>query len=155
MYAHWLLRLPESHPAKEILPISLRKGDGNFQPDELPENYLLWTQNAQPKLYGQWQAWQIAINQAIDPAEGVEPVDTMKSNGVKANVIIKSKKRHLNQLEVTDQAWFYGRMDQRLVMAAPGQLFVGKKIRNGKKNVFSWVKTKRCSTQNYGQFQNP
>lgn len=41
VYAHRLLGLPDLHPAKEILPISLRKGDGGFQPGELPENTLM------------------------------------------------------------------------------------------------------------------
>ena len=80
------------HPAKEILPISLRKGDGGFQPGELPGNTLLWTQSSRPKLYGQWLAWQITIDHSIDPAEGVEPVEKVSSNGVKADVIIKFKK---------------------------------------------------------------
>ena len=40
-YTCRLLRLSELHPAKEILPISLRKGDQDFQPGELPENTLL------------------------------------------------------------------------------------------------------------------
>lgn len=94
VYAHRLLSLPELHPTKVILPISLRKEDGGFQPGLLPENTLLWMQSLRPKLYGQWLAWQIAINHSIDSAEGVEPVEKMLSNGVKANVIIKSKKKH-------------------------------------------------------------
>ena len=73
IYTCRLLRLPEMHPAKEILPISLGKGDQDFQPGELPENSLLWTQNSRPTLYGQWLAWQITLNHAIDPADGVEP----------------------------------------------------------------------------------
>ncbi len=60
-YACLLLSLPDQHPAKDILPISLRKGDGGFQPGELPENNLMWTENARPALYGQWLAWQITI----------------------------------------------------------------------------------------------
>lgn len=52
--------------------MSLRKGDRGFQPEGLPENTLLWTQNSRPTLYGQWLAWQITDDQSIDPAEGVD-----------------------------------------------------------------------------------
>lgn len=52
-YTHRLLSLPDSHPTKEILPISLREGDKGFQPGEVPENTLIWTENAWPALYGQ------------------------------------------------------------------------------------------------------
>lgn len=36
MYAYRLLSLPEDHPAKDILPVSLRKGDRDTQQPELP-----------------------------------------------------------------------------------------------------------------------
>lgn len=49
-YAHRLLSLPDEHPAKEVLYISLRVGDGDFQPEELPDNTLMWTQDARPTL---------------------------------------------------------------------------------------------------------
>lgn len=65
VYTHWLHSLSNLHPAKEILPISLREGDRGFQPGELPENTLMWTRNARPTLYGQWLAWQITIDHFI------------------------------------------------------------------------------------------
>ncbi len=52
-YTHRLLSLPDSHPTKKILLISLRERDGGFQPGDVPENTLLWTENARPTLYGQ------------------------------------------------------------------------------------------------------
>ena len=61
LYAYRLLSLPDQHPAKEILPMSLRIGDGGFQPGELPDSTLMWTQGTRPTLYGQWLAWQITI----------------------------------------------------------------------------------------------
>lgn len=57
VYTYRLLRLPELHPAKKILPISLKNRDQGFQPGELPENTLLWMKNSRPTLYGQWLAW--------------------------------------------------------------------------------------------------
>ena len=54
LYAYRLLSLPDQHPAKEILSVSLRVGDTSFQPGELPDDTLMWTENTKPTLYGQW-----------------------------------------------------------------------------------------------------
>ena len=78
-YAYRLLTLPDEHPTKLILPISLRNGDRNSQPGEQPANTLLWTENTRPTLYGQRLAWQVAIDHAIDPAEGLEPLELANS----------------------------------------------------------------------------
>ena len=78
LYAYRLLSLPDEHPTKKILPISLKVGDGTLQPEELPQNNLMWTQNTRPTLYGQWLAWQITVDHSIDPADGVEPVEVIK-----------------------------------------------------------------------------
>ncbi len=40
LYAYWLLSLPDEHPTKKILPISLRRGDETLE--ELPENNFMW-----------------------------------------------------------------------------------------------------------------
>lgn len=45
LYAYWLLTLLDKHPAKQILPISLRYRDRSCQPGELPDNMLIWIQN--------------------------------------------------------------------------------------------------------------
>ena len=37
MYAYRLLSLPDSMPTKDILPVTLRVGDGNAQPEDQPE----------------------------------------------------------------------------------------------------------------------
>ena len=74
LYSYRLLSLSDEFPAKKILSISLRTGDGTFQPEDLPENNFMWTQNTKPILYGQWLAWQITLDHSIDPADGVEPV---------------------------------------------------------------------------------
>ena len=41
LYTHRLLSLPDLHPTKEILPMSLREGDRGFQLGEAPENTLM------------------------------------------------------------------------------------------------------------------
>ena len=53
MYAYRLLSLLEDHPAKEILPVSFRKGDGDTQPGEQPEDTLLWASKDRANTYGQ------------------------------------------------------------------------------------------------------
>ena len=82
------------HPSKEKLPISLREKDKGLQPGERPENTLLWIENIQPALYGQWLAWQITIEYAINSVKGVEPVTGLESyNLLQPKVIVKSKKK--------------------------------------------------------------
>lgn len=73
-YAYRLLTLPDGNPAKEILPITLRLGDGDAQPGELPEDDGIWAQNQKVRNYGQYLAQQVSVNLCIDPAYGVEPV---------------------------------------------------------------------------------
>ena len=98
LYGYRLLSLPDKHPTKKILPISLRTGDGTLQPEELPESNLMWTQNARPTLYGQWLAWQITVDHSIDPADGVEPVEIIKpSTNFVGKVIIDNKTQALKE----------------------------------------------------------
>ena len=52
-YAHHLLTLPDGHPTKDILPVSLRLGDGSVQPGELPENDEIWYLNQKVRTFGQ------------------------------------------------------------------------------------------------------
>ena len=98
LYAYRLLSLPDEHPTKKILPISLRVGDGTFQPEELPENNLICTQNARPTLYGQWLAWQITIDHSIGPVDGVEQVEVIKpSTKFQGEIIIECKKTSIKR----------------------------------------------------------
>lgn len=43
-YAYRLITLPDHHPTKQILPISLRNGDESSQPGEQPEDTLMWAE---------------------------------------------------------------------------------------------------------------
>lgn len=45
MYACRLLGLPDAIPTKNILPITLRAGDGNAQPEDQPEQDCMWASN--------------------------------------------------------------------------------------------------------------
>lgn len=78
-YAYRLLALPDGHPTKEILPISLRASEGNTQPGELSETDDIWSSRQKVKTYGQHLAQQVSIDFLIDLTEGVEPVIHQKN----------------------------------------------------------------------------
>lgn len=58
----------------------------------------MWTENARPASYGQWLAWQITIEQSIDPADGLEPVETIEPGiRFKGEIIIEPKERAIEE----------------------------------------------------------
>ena len=73
-YTYRIISLPDSIPTKDILPITLRTGDRNAQPRDLPEYDSIWTTNQQIRTYGQHLARQVSVPFSIDPAKGVEPI---------------------------------------------------------------------------------
>ena len=80
------------HPAKDILPVSLRNGDGSTQPGELPENDEIWSLNQRVRTYGQHLARQVCVGFSIDLAEGVEPVIHLKPVEFLGKIIIQESK---------------------------------------------------------------
>ena len=97
-YGYRLLSLSDEHLTKKILPISLRIGDGTLQSEELPENNLAWTQNTRPTQYGQWLAWQMTVDHAIDPADGVEPVEIIQPDtNFSGQIFIDKKNQALRE----------------------------------------------------------
>lgn len=58
-YALRLLTLPDGHLAKDILPITLRIGDGNAQPGDQPVGDAIWASHQKVKNYGQHLARQV------------------------------------------------------------------------------------------------
>ncbi len=97
-YAYRLLTVPDCHPTKQILPISLREGDENSLPGEQPEDTLICTKSTKPKTLGQLLAQQVANNCAIDPADDVEPAP---SPGLEiyfsGDIVIETKKKALEE----------------------------------------------------------
>ena len=94
MYTYRLLSLPEDHPVKNILPISFRKGDGDTQPGDQPEDTLLWAEEGKANTYGQWLARQIFLTKCVDPTYGVEPVERIwRLNQIPGQVVIRPAKR--------------------------------------------------------------
>ncbi len=91
-YEYRLLTLPDGHPTKDILPVSLRIGDGSAQPGELPENDEIWSLNQRVRTYGQYLAQQVSVGFSIDLAEGVEPVIHLKPVEFIGKIIIQESK---------------------------------------------------------------
>jgi ribonuclease HI len=73
-YACRLLSLPQGHPTKDILPMSLVSGDGAAQPGEQPDGDIDWAIGEGRTWLGYHLARKIAMGDCIDPAEGVEPI---------------------------------------------------------------------------------
>ena len=59
------------------------------------------TQNLQSTLYGQWLAWQITLDDAIDPANGVKPIQKTISNKFNADILVRYKKKVVEEAKKT------------------------------------------------------
>ena len=58
----------------------------------------MWVENAKPRLFGQLLAQQVANNNAIDPAHGVEPVEAPgPASGFPGSIITDEKKEALEE----------------------------------------------------------
>ncbi len=98
-YAYRLLILSDGHPTKDILLITLRVGNGNTQPGELPEKNEIWSLSQKVKTYGQRLAQQVSIGFSIDLAEGVEPVIHQKSAEFPGEIIIQEVKKAMDEAQ--------------------------------------------------------
>lgn len=104
MYAYRLLRLPNDHVTKQILPYSFRNGDAeNVQADDEPEDSLIWAGIERPNSLGQWLARQVSITQAVDPAYGVEPIEKTWRLDIELplEVVIQPKKSAIQEAKKT------------------------------------------------------
>ncbi|KAL2008564.1 hypothetical protein VTN00DRAFT_6758 [Thermoascus crustaceus] len=73
-YTIRLLGLPNSHPARQVLPVTFREGDCHAQPGEQPIGDRVWAEvsGRGPWSLGQHLACQIAGTLKIDPSRGFE-----------------------------------------------------------------------------------
>ncbi len=115
-YAHRILSLPDSIPTKDILPITLRTGDGTAQPEDLSESDSIWLTAQRIKTYGQHLAQQVSVGFSIDPTEGVEPISAMPAQVFPGKIFIaeKSKATDIAKEDQADYAlWCDGsKLDQ-------------------------------------------
>lgn len=96
-YAHRILSLPDSIPTKEILPITLRIGDGNAQVNEQPEKVAIWASNERITNYGKRLARQISIKGCVDPAEGTEPILASSRSAFPRKLIIEGREKAIRE----------------------------------------------------------
>ena len=98
-YAYRLLTLPDGHPAKDILPFSLKIGDESAQPGKLLENDTIWSLNQKVRTYGQHLAQQVSVGFSIDLAKGVEPVLQPKPAEFLGKIIIHEAKMAIKEAQ--------------------------------------------------------
>ena len=81
------------NPAKNILPVTFRKGDGSAQPMEQPVGDTDWTRKGKKERnqLGMRLARSIDII-AVDPAEGIETIRQITPISFSNIIIISSKK---------------------------------------------------------------
>lgn len=126
-YAYRLLTLPDQHPAKNILLISMGEGDGNSQPGEQPDNTLMWIESAKPPLLGHRLARQLALDNSIDPAEGIELVENSgAATPFPGEIVIETKERRLNRQKDSKLVPYSGQTGQDWILVILEQLLHGK-----------------------------
>ena len=96
-YGGRLLSLPDGHPIKEILSITLRKGDEAAQPGEQSIDDNEWAEGRGQNTLGHYLARQLAVQGAIDPAEGIEPIVKIRSETFPGEVIISPTEQALEE----------------------------------------------------------
>lgn len=91
-YALRALKLPSNNPANQILPPTLRYGDGNAQPGQYSENDLNWSFNSiKLSNLAQRLARNLTEKFALDPSEGFEEAYTVKKLVFPGEIIISTK----------------------------------------------------------------
>lgn len=90
-YALQLLTLPDDYLAKNILSITLKVGDENAQPEDLPEDDGIWASHQKIRNYGQHLARQVSVQFCIDPADGVEPVVNLRMRNLLAEFLFRNQ----------------------------------------------------------------
>ena len=88
-YAYRFLTLPDGHSVKDILPISLKMGDGGAQPEKLPDNDKIWSTSQKVRIYGQHLVRQVSVDFSIDLAKGVEPIIHLKPVKFMGKIVIQ------------------------------------------------------------------
>ena len=72
--------------------------DESLQPGEQPEDTLIWVKNWKLRLFGQLLAQKIASSHSIDPANGINPIETFApSFNFGGKVIIEEKKKAVEE----------------------------------------------------------
>lgn len=91
-YALRALKLPMNNPANQILPPTLKYGDGDAQPDQYSENDLNWSINRiKPCNLAQRLARKLTEKFTLDSSEGFKEAHTVKKLIFPGKIIISTK----------------------------------------------------------------
>ena len=86
------MKLLIEHPINDLLPPTIRYGDGDAQPEQYSNDNLEWTEpESSPREIGQRLAKQLTRGPVIDPSEGCEIARTPKERVFPGGIVIKSK----------------------------------------------------------------
>ncbi len=102
-YAYRLLTLPNDHLTKKILSSSFRNGDADsIREEEQLEDPLIWAVRERPNSLGQWLAQQISNTQAVDPANGVEPIERSwrLNTDLPLQIILQPKREAIQEAKI-------------------------------------------------------
>ena len=94
------LKLPQSNPANQILPQTLKYGDGNAQPEDYPEADLEWIYtHKKPANLAQRLARKLTDNLDLDPSEGFEQALLVKKLAFPGKICISSTEMAIKEAE--------------------------------------------------------
>jgi len=86
------LKLPSTNPANQLLPSTLKYGDGNAQPEQYSDGNLQWiNQSIKPADLAQRLAKKLTNGLNLDPSEGFEEAYIVKKLVFPGDIIISSK----------------------------------------------------------------
>ena len=74
-------------------------GDGDAQPEDQPEEDLIWSSNRRIIVYGQRLARQVSVNFSIDPAKGTEPIQAMSTLSFPGKLFIEDRNNAILEAE--------------------------------------------------------
>jgi ribonuclease HI len=99
-YTKRLLGLPESNPAHQILPETLRKGDTWAQPGEQDTGDREWaTRSCRLRSLGQHLARQLARTLPIDPSDGFEEVVEAQPSSFPGSIKVLDTEKAIDQAQ--------------------------------------------------------
>ena len=97
-----LANLPRSNPARSVLPVTFRDGDGDAQPEELPDDDISWSDSRTKgkENLGQYLARSLSTTATVDPAVGIEPIEDILPTTFPGVVVIDPPLQALEQAKM-------------------------------------------------------
>ena len=150
-YTTRLLGLVHDHPARCILPASLREGDRHVQPGEQPEDDRVWaeSQGRGPWSLGQQLARQLSQILPIDPSGGFEASVTAPDRGFPGKITILPADEALRAAKATGHGLGYGPTGRGWTVDRPEPESHGRTHGpSGRPGRSRWERGRKCSMPN-------